>query len=482
MGTLALQSCNNADTLRADPNAKKGTGGGGRGRGRSLDAGGPAPVVVAKVSQKDVPIEVSVVGNVEAYSTINVIPQVGGQLTEVFINEGDYVRKGQKLFQIDARPLQAMLAQNQANLERDKALLNQGQANLARDTASEVYARAEAGRYAKLFDDKIVSKEQVDQYRTNADTLGQSLAADRAAIESSRAQINSDQATIDNAKVQLSYTTIPSPIDGRTGNMTVKQGNVVTPNSSNLITITQIEPIYVTFAVPESTLADVKRYMAQGKLLVTAIPQDGAGAQEHGVLTFVDNNVDMTTGTIKLKGTFQNQGHKLWPGQYVNVVLRLTTRPHALVVPNQAVQSGQDGSFVYLVKPDNTVAVAKVTTGPRVDQDLVIEDGLSDGDTVVTEGQLRLAPGSRVSMRGAGGDSGGGRRAKGGDGKGPGGAAADAASAAPAAAGDPPGDPPKGGRRGMHRGTGAPNGGGQPGGDPPGDHKGKRRGPGTGSE
>ncbi len=379
------------------------------------------PVTVAKVSQKDVPIEVAVVGNVEAFSTITVIPQVGGQLTEVPFHEGDIVKKGQKLFQIDPRPLEAALAQNKASLERDKALLGQAEANLARDIASEKYARQEADRYGKLFEEGIVSKEQGDQYRTNADTLEQSVLADKAAIDSDRAQINSDQAMIENATVQLSYTTIPSPIDGKTGNLAVKQGNVVAANSTNLITITQIEPTYVTFAVPETNLADIKKYMAEGKLPVYATTQDGEAVKEAGVLTFVDNNVDTTTGTIKLKGTFPNTDHKLWPGQYVNVVLRLTMRPNALVVPNQAVQNGQDGNFVYVVDDNRKVAARPVTLGPRVGQDLVIDKGLEEGETVVTEGQLRLAPGAQVAIRDAnnpgGGPPGGGGR-EGGRGRG----------------------------------------------------------------
>jgi len=409
-----MHGCTGSNTAEADSSKGAGKSGGKGGGRRSFDGGGPVPVVVAKVTQKDVPIEVAVVGNVEAYSTITMIPQIGGQLIEVAFKEGDLVKKGQKLFQIDARPLEATLQQNKANLERDKALLGQAQANLARDIASEKYARQEAERYGKLFEQGIVSKEQGDQYRTNADTLAQSVLADQAAIESARAQINSDQAMIDNAVVQLSYTTIPSPIDGKTGNLSVKQGNVVAANSTALITITQIEPTYVTFAVPETNLADIKRYMAQGKLEVVATTQDGEAVKEKGVLTFVDNNVDMTTGTIKLKGTFPNTDHKLWPGQYANVVLRLTTRPNALVVPNQAVQNGQDGNFVYVVNENKRVAARPVKLGPRVGQDLVIDQGLEDGDTVVTEGQLRLAPGAQVSIRdannpGGGGGEGGGR-------------------------------------------------------------------------
>jgi multidrug efflux system membrane fusion protein len=417
---LLLHGCAGSATVSGTD-----TGGGGKGKGkgggrRSFDGGGPSPVVVAKVSQKDVPIEVSVVGNVEAYATITVIPQVGGQLTEVAFSEGDLVKKGQKLFVIDPRPLEAALQQSVANLARDKAMLGQAEANLARDNASEKYARVEAERYTKLFDEGIVSKEQGDQYKTNADTLEQSVLADKAAIESARAQMASDDAMISNARVQLSYTTLYSPIDGKTGNLSVKLGNVVSANTTALDTITQIEPIYVTFAVPEKNLADVKRYMAMGSLQVVAKNQAG-DATEVGALTFVDNNVDMTTGTIKLKGTFPNSDHKLWPGQYVNVVLRLTVRPNALVVPNQAVQSGQDGTFIYVVNEDKTVTARNVITGPRIDQDLVIEKGVEDGETVVTEGQLRLAPGSRVTIRTSGddgGSDGGGRgRGKGGRGK-----------------------------------------------------------------
>ena len=378
------------------------------------------PVVITTVSQKDVPIEIAVVGNVEAYATITIIPQVGGQLTEVPFKEGDLVKKGQKLFQIDPRTLQSTLAQNKAALARDKALLVQAQANLARDIASEKYARAEAERYGKLFEQGIVSREQGDQYRTNSDTLGQSVQADQAAIESARATIASDEANIDNATIQLGYTTIFSPIDGKTGNMSAKLGNVVGANGASLISITQLEPTYVTFAVPETNLSEIKRYMSSGKLQVVATTQDGENAKETGELSFVDNNVDMTTGTIKLKGTFGNSDHKLWPGQYANVVLRLTTRPHALVVPNQAVQSGQDGSFVYVVGDGRRVSARPVTVGPRVGQDLVIDKGLEEGETVVTEGQLRLAPGSQITTRDPNSPPGEGGRGRGrrGEGKG----------------------------------------------------------------
>ncbi|HTC34911.1 MAG TPA: efflux RND transporter periplasmic adaptor subunit, partial [Bryobacteraceae bacterium] len=360
---------------------------------------GPVPVVVAMVLQRDVPINVDVIGNVEAYSTISVKAQVGGELTKVSFHEGDSVKKGDLLFTIDGRPLEAQLSQAQANLARDTAALSQAQANLARDVANEKYAQDQATRYRGLFDQGVVSREQTDQMRSSADALAQTVLADKAAIESARAQIVADKAAVENVQVQLNYTTIQSPINGRTGSIAVKQGNVVAPNTTELMTITEVQPIYVTFSVPEAQLGDIKRYMGQGKLPVHAAPQADTGIQESGFLTFIDNSVDPTTGTIKLKGTFPNEDNKLWPGEFVRVTLGLTTRPHATVVPNQAVQTGQDGQFVYVVKQDRTVEMRPVVTGTRVDQELVIDRGLEPGETVVTEGQLRLTPGSHVQVQ-----------------------------------------------------------------------------------
>lgn len=373
--------------------------------GRSTEAAGArrdpmsVPVVVATVSQKDVPVSIDVIGNIEAYSTISVKAQIGGELTKVSFKEGDFVKKGDLLFTVDPRPYEAALNQAQANLLRDTAAQHQAEANLARDEANERYAQAEAARYQKLFDALVVSREQTDQMRANADALQQTILADKAAIESARAQIVADKAAEESAKVQLSYTSIRSPIDGRTGNLSVKQGNVVPANTVELVTIAEVQPIYATFAVPEAQLGDIKKYMAQGKLAVNATAQDDNTQKEVGVLTFIDNTVDSTTGTIKLKGTFPNEDRKLWPGEFVRVTLRLTTHPNAIVVPNQAVQTGQDGQFVYVVKEDKTVELRPVVTGARVDQELVIDRGLEPGETVVTEGQLRLAPGSHVKFR-----------------------------------------------------------------------------------
>ena len=233
---------------------------------------------------------------------------------------------------------------------------------MARDEANAKYQDAQAKRYAELFQAGVISKDQAEQLRASADASAQAVNADQAAIASAQAAIGASTATAENAKVQLGFTTICSPINGRTGNLTVKQGNVVTANNMDMMTINQVEPIYVTFSVPEAQLTAIKKYMALGSLSVRARPQDAdTGDEERGALTFVDNTVDVTTGTIKLKGTFPNTDHKLWPGQFVRVTLRLTTQQNAVVVPNEAVQTGQTGAFVYVVKagPDRGIAAGR---------------------------------------------------------------------------------------------------------------------------
>jgi multidrug efflux system membrane fusion protein len=400
----ALSGCN---TTGANVAAAPGGAKGGK-----KGMGGDVPVTVAISASKDVPVEVQVIGHVEAYATISVKAQVTGELIKTNFREGDYIKKGDLLFTIDQRPLQAALNQAIANVARDEAALGQAQANLARDSAQAQYAIASANRYAQLFQEKVVSKDQTEQFRTTAAAASQAVEADKASIESAKANIGASRAAVDNARVQLGYTEIRSPIDGRTGNFTVKPGNVVMANSMELCTINEIEPIYVTFGVPESQLPAIKQYMALGKLPVRSQPQDDSTApSEVGTLTFVDNTVDVTTGTIMLKGTFVNADHKLWPGQYVRVTLRLTTQANAVTVPNEAVMTGQNGSYVYMVTPDRTAETRNVVPGARVGQDMVISSGLQPGETVVTEGQLRLAPGSKVVVRdGRGGGGGGGRR------------------------------------------------------------------------
>lgn len=394
IATILLSSCASSPTDVGDG----GKGGKGKGKGKNF-AGGPVPVEVAKVTLKSVPVDITVVGNVEAYSVVSIRAQTGGMLTEVHFKDGDYVKKGDLLFVIDPKPLEGQMNSAKANLAKSSALLKQAQAQLARDTANATYAHDQAERYQKGVADGVFAKEQGEQLKSAAAAQQQVLEADRAAIASAEAQIAADQSAINNLNIQLGYTTVKATLDGRSGNILQKAGNIVTANTTDLATIYAVEPIYVTFAVPEARLADVKRYSESNKLAVTARAQDGTGDLERGELTFIDNAVDTSTGTIKLKGTFPNKDHKLWPGQFVNVGLRLTTRNNAVVVPNQAVQTGQDGTYVYVVGEDRSVSVRPVKTGPRIDQDMVIDEGLQGGEIVVTEGQLRLQPGSKVQIR-----------------------------------------------------------------------------------
>jgi multidrug efflux system membrane fusion protein len=395
--------------------AAAGPGGGGRGGRGGRGDGGAAPVVTATVTEKDVPVDIAAIGNVEAYTTISVRSQVTGQLQEAFFREGDFVRKGAQLFAIDRRPFEAALAQAEANVTRDKALLAQAEAQLSRDAANAEYQQLTAERQSQLEQRGIVSKDQAEQSRAAADATAALIKADKAAVDSARAQLAAGEAAVVTARVQLSYTTIRSPIDGRSGNLTTKVGNLATANQTELITIAQVQPIYVTFSVPAMHLTTVKRHMSDGHLQVTAVPQDADVQSATGTLTFVDNGVDVTTDTIKLKATFANPERRLWPGQFARVTLRLAMLPHAVVVPSQAVQTGQDGQYVFVVKPDSTVEQRPITTAQRVDQDVVIEKGVRPGETVVTEGQLRLEPGSRVTTdAGPGAGGGGGGRGRGG--------------------------------------------------------------------
>jgi multidrug efflux system membrane fusion protein len=357
-----------------------------------------APVFVSKAVLKPVPIEIQAVGNVEAFSTVSVKAQIGGQLTVVDFKEGADVAKGDRLFVIDPRPYQAQVAQTEATLARDKAQLQQAQANLARDVAQEEYAGAQARRYAELSQQGVLAKDSAEQTDAQAKAAAQAVRADRAAIESAQANIAVDQAAIDRARLDLEYCTIRSPIDGRTGHLLVKQGNVVKATDVELVTINQLRPIYVTFTVPETDLSVIKSHMAAGDVFVE-VNLEGDSAVEKGKLNFVENTVDSATGTIRLKALFDNPATKLWPGQFVRVLVRLNVSADSIIVPTTAVQTGQDGKFVFVVKPDMTVESRPVRTGRTIARDVVIEKGLGEGESVVISGQLRLVPGSRVEIK-----------------------------------------------------------------------------------
>ena len=329
-----------------------------------------APVVVAAAMQRDIPVEVKAVGTVEAFSNVQVKSMIAGEITREGFSEGQDVRKGDLLFVIDRRPYEAALAQ--------------AQGNLARDLAQEANARAQATRYAALFKEGVVSREQYDQITTAADALKQAVEADRAAVET--------------AKVNLTYTTIHSPIDGRTGNLMVHRGNVVKANDIPILSINQVQPIYATFAVPEMYLPEIKRYQAGGRRLAVLVRVPNEPKPAEGVLTFIDNTVDPATGMIKLKATFANHDRRLWPGQFADVSLTLSTDKNAVLIPSAAVQTGQNGQYVFVVKADNTAELRNVTVSRIVGSDSVITSGVRAGEQVVTDGQVRLTPGRKVAL------------------------------------------------------------------------------------
>ncbi len=366
------------------------------------------PVTVSDVVARDVPVQVRAIGNVQAYATVSVLSLLGGELFTIHFTEGQDVKAGDVLFSIDPRPFQAALQQVEAQLAQHQAQIAQAQANLARDTAQYANARVEEARYKKLADGGFVAREQYEQMLTNEQSLAATMEADRAAVNTARAVVQADQAMVENARLQLSYTEIRAPIDGRTGNLLIHQGNVVKANDvgNPLVVITRIKPIYVAFSVPEQYLDRIKRYRAAGELGVEAMTQGPAERTDRGELSFINNTVDATTGTIQLKATFPNADNALWPGQFVNVVLTLTTERGAIVVPSRAIQPGQQGPYVFVVKPDLTVESRPVVVAFADGPNSVIAKGLAPGERVVTDGQLRLLPGTRVEIKTAGSTSG----------------------------------------------------------------------------
>ncbi len=331
----------------------------------------PAPVVVSTVEQRDVPVQITAIGNVEAYQTVQVRTQVNGQIEKIYFKEGDDVRKGQLLYSLDKRPFQAALEQAEGSLKRDEA--------------QAANAKLEADRYTDLEGQGVISREQADQQRTQASSNAAAVYADKAAVDA--------------AKVQLQYTDIYAPIDARTGALMINVGNVVKANDTPyLVQLNQITPIFVTFTVPEARLAEVRQFAAKG-LKVLAFPKGQTGKAPEGMLTFIDNGVDPQTGTVKLKATFQNKDKRLWPGEFVTVVLNLSTMKNAIAVPTKAVQTGQQGDYVYVVNKDGTADPHPVATAGTYQNLTLVKSGLTPGDIVIVDGQLRVAPNSKVNIQ-----------------------------------------------------------------------------------
>jgi membrane fusion protein, multidrug efflux system len=330
-----------------------------------------APVVVAVAEQRDVPVQLSAIGNVESYQTVQIRSQVNGQIQSIFFKEGQDVHKGQLLFQLDKKPFQADLEKAQGMLQHDEA--------------QAANSRLQAERYNVLEMQGVASKEQADQVRAQAKADASAVYADKAAVDA--------------AKVQLQYTDIKAPIDARTGALLMNVGNLVKANDTPfLVQLNQVTPIYATFSIPENQL-DAVRKLAAGNLKVLAFPKGQNTNPAEGKLTFIDNGVDMQTGTVKLKATFANKDRRLWPGQYVDVVLNLSTRKQAVLVPTKAIQTGQQGQYVYVVTPQSTAESRNVETSGTYQNSTVIAGGVSAGEKVVVDGQLRVAPNAKVLVQ-----------------------------------------------------------------------------------
>lgn len=331
-----------------------------------------APVMVARVTKEAFPVVLGTIGNVQPFATVSVKSRVDGQIFKAGFEEGQLVRRGDLLFQIDPRPFEASLQQAEANLIRDKAQL--------------IRANLDLKRYAELSKKDFAPQQQYEQARATA--------------EGSEATVRADEAMIAQARLSLEYSRILSPIDGRTGNLLVNAGNLVKANDTvALVVINQTRPIYVSFSIAQQSLPEIRRRMAETKLLVDVTIPGDTGPPIKGEVSFVNNQVDVSTGTIQLKATFQNADDRLVPGQFVNVVMTLTTLADALVVPSQALQTGQRGTYVYVVKADKTVEQRLVEVGPAADAKTVIKTGLELGEAIVIDGQLRLFPGAKVDIK-----------------------------------------------------------------------------------
>jgi multidrug efflux system membrane fusion protein len=329
-----------------------------------------APVTAGVAVTKNVPVAIRAIGTVEPYNSVSVRAQVAGEITGIYFQQGQEVAQGDLLFTIDPRPYQAAL----------EAVL----ADLARDEATLKSAEEDVLRYRELIKKDYVTSQQYDQVVANADAL--------------KATVEADEAAVKNARINLDYCTVRAPISGRTGNVLVQLGNVIKADDLPVVTINQITPVYVSFSVPEKYLSDIQRHFAKGALAVEATFPDKGASSFRGRLSFINNTVDSSTGTILMKATFRNNEKALWPGQFVNVTLALAVSENAVVVPSQAVQRGQQGDYVFVIKPDMTVELRSVQTGQQVDEDTVIRKGLDANEKVVTDGQLRLFPGARVEI------------------------------------------------------------------------------------
>jgi membrane fusion protein, multidrug efflux system len=328
------------------------------------------PVVVAQVERKPMPVRIDVIGIVQPIATVGVRSRIDGQISAVNIKDGQEVKAGDVLIQMDDRAIAAQLKQAQAMVVRDRA-------NLAN-------AQREIARYKPLNDKDFVSHEQMDQVNTTGATT--------------EAVLEADMANVQNLQVQLDYCTIRAPMDGRVGAITLKTGNGVKENDTLIVTINQMKPIYVNFAVPQNELPAIRAAMAAGTITISVRAAGDTKDPVTGKLGFIDNQIDPATGTIAVRGVFDNGDERLWPGQFVNVQMTLKMEPDAIVMPQAALLVGQDGNYVYIAKPDNTVETRPVTVDRTMDGLTIIAKGLNEGEQVVVDGQSRVTDGTRVEI------------------------------------------------------------------------------------
>ena len=376
----------------------------------------PAPVTVTAAVMQDVPTYIDAIGKTVAREVVSIQPQVSGRIIKIHFTDGANVRKGDMLFTIDTRPFEANLRQAQANVSKDLALKHQAEANLARDIAQQKFGDVQLKRYRTLVEQGVVSREQYDQFQSNADSLKATVEADRAAIHSAEESIKVDTAAVDRAKVDLSYCFIRAPIDGRAGQRLVDIGNVVNPGGSSggntsgtgstsgtsgstnsLLVIERVDPIYADFTISQNDLDNVRQQMREGTLK-TQVRLPDAEDSVTGQLTFLDNAVQNTTGQVNLRATIPNEGHRFWPGRFVNIRLVLSTIHGAVLVPAAAPQMSAKGSYVYVVKADSTAEQRQVTLGQRQGDLIVVEKGVEPGEQVVTNGQVGVTPGGKVRI------------------------------------------------------------------------------------
>jgi multidrug efflux system membrane fusion protein len=372
---------------------------------KPAQAGAPpsVPVSVAVAARESLPVVIRAIGSVEPFETVQIKSQIAGELTSVKFNEGAEVKKGDLLFEIDSRPYREALRQAEANLARDVAQQRQAEANLGKDIAQSKYAEADAARNGELAKAGVIARSVSEQAQANSSVWAESARADRAAIDSAKAAIDADRSAADRVRLDLTYCEILSPISGRAGNLLLHAGNYVKSNGdTTLVVINRMRPAFVTFGVPEERLAAIREGFRARKLRVEVIPQDAPGKIVRGDLTLIDNAVDSATASIKLKATVANEEGILWPGQFVTVSMTLDTLRNATTVPSEAVQPGQQGQMVYVVKTDGTVEPRPVQVGATVGRKVVIEKGVAPGETVVTDGQLTLYPGAHIQAVPAG--------------------------------------------------------------------------------